>query len=552
MNKHYNYTQSNDDLPEIVEEKCQEAYAQIRLEAASGKKHSHWSIRKKAAAIVSVAAAAALGITFAAPAVASSEIMQNIFAYFGKGSVSIALPEEKNDLTQFAQSVSMQATGTSGTLELQSIYFDGTDLSMTILLTDVPEEYEAYTELVADVSLEIGNETGGDSTFTTVLYHTDFGFCGIVTAEYDGATAETLPLKFTMHSYDALNDYIMIQGDDGSYVPQYANHIPMDVTLETKITASSNYSQTYNIGETKNGYTLESVTVSPFSTVIQLDNALDETQCLRVTDQTGTELEEIQRNKKFEAALTTTTQLHISIIQEDIDGLPAISEFIVPIDTGYRTQATEKPTFDPEKITYIPPREESSDTEYNFASAKHIHAAQEDTPVESLECSASPKKGDSFVKVSVTATKSYLANRSEVASMAETFDSGKNYALAKEFFQIQDSSTNELDLLLVDYTITNTQDAECHFYMSSIGIISKDMMYPVTTSEQTYCSCQEHGGSWSDVCELKPYETKTITIGYLVTAETAQNGFYCIDNSTGFQENGDSFSRLGIIPDLTE
>ena len=87
MNKYDNYSPSNDDLPEIVEEKCQKAYAQIRLEAASGKKRSHWSVRKKTAAIVSVAAAAALGITFAAPAVASSEIMQNIYAFFSSEAV---------------------------------------------------------------------------------------------------------------------------------------------------------------------------------------------------------------------------------------------------------------------------------------------------------------------------------------------------------------------------------------------------------------------------------------------------------------------------------
>ncbi|WP_298482351.1 hypothetical protein [uncultured Ruminococcus sp.] len=403
MNKHYNYTQSNDDLPEIVEEKCQEAYAQIRLKAASGKKHSHWSIRKKAAAIVSVAAAAALGITFAAPAVASSEIMQNIYAFFSSEAVYSKDPATKNNLSSYAQLVQTEKDGSNGTLHVESVYFDGDNISMTLRLTDLPENMLESTCLSAPIEATLGgqelkfrditgefavdSETGviasmseeaeGKTTYTTMslagFVKSDNGYCTVLTATYDGEIKDTLPLQLSIPYYRGSNSSIQIlasETEDGNrcYEPKDIGICQSNLSLETTVQYQSGLKTTYDVQETKNGITLERIIVSPFSTEIAISGDFGEYDTVYITDQNQNSYQPIFDTDNplsfngistWEAPLTDATSISITIVPDKGEIEDGGTCFTVPIEKGYRSPAVNSfETADGNDITYIPPLDE--------------------------------------------------------------------------------------------------------------------------------------------------------------------------------------------------
>lgn len=402
MNKYYNYIQSNDDLPEIVEEKCQEAYAQIRLEAASGKKRSHWSIRKKTAAIVSVAAAAALGITFAAPAVASSEIMQNIYAFFSSEAVYSQDPATQNNLSSYAQLVQKEKDGQNGTLHMESVYFDGDNISMTLWLTDLPENLLESTCLSAPIEATLGgqelkfrditgeyainSETGmiasaseeaeGKTTYATMslagFVKSDDEYCTVLTAPYDGEIKDTLPLQLSIPYYRGSNSSIQIlasETKDGScrYEPKDIGIYQANLSLETTIQYQPELKTTYEVQETKDGITLERIIVSPFSTEIVMSGDFGEFDTIYITDQNQNSYQLFDTDtplsfngvSTWEAPLTDATSISIKIVPDKGDIEDDGTCFTVPIEKGYRDPAVNN--FDAasgNNITYIPPLDE--------------------------------------------------------------------------------------------------------------------------------------------------------------------------------------------------
>ena len=61
------------------------------------------SAKKKVGTFLAVAAAGVLGIAAAAPAVASSDAVKGIYAFFGSEKYYTKNPVEKNDLTSYAK-----------------------------------------------------------------------------------------------------------------------------------------------------------------------------------------------------------------------------------------------------------------------------------------------------------------------------------------------------------------------------------------------------------------------------------------------------------------
>lgn len=101
----------------------------------------------------------------------------------------------------------------------------------------------------------------------------------------------------------------------------------MDITLTAEIQADTSRTDIYPVTETKDGYTLESVTVSPFSTEIRFseDTVFDDYDVMYVTDQNGNSYDMIDanidtdisfQNSVWEAALTDATELTIRIVPD--------------------------------------------------------------------------------------------------------------------------------------------------------------------------------------------------------------------------------------------
>ena len=118
---------------------------------------------------------------------------------------------------------------------------------------------------------------------------------------------------------------VSAKGDTAySCEPRSLGVIPVDITLTAEIQADTSRTDIYPVTETKDGYTLESVTVSPFSTEIRFseDTVFDDYDVMYVTDQNGNSYDMIDanidtdisfQNSVWEAALTDATELTIRI-----------------------------------------------------------------------------------------------------------------------------------------------------------------------------------------------------------------------------------------------
>ena len=82
-------------------------------------------------------------------------------------------------------------------------------------------------------------------------------------------------------------------------------------------------------------------------------------------------------------------------------------------------------------------------------------------------------------------------------------------------------------MLFVTYELTNMTDITGSMYTNGgFTIYSKD--FKTLLTEGSYVSYKENGGKSSNKYDFEPHETKTITYGYIISEEDADQGFYAI------------------------
>lgn len=193
---------------------------------------------------------------------------------------------------------------------------------------------------------------------------------------FQGNTTASLPLQLSFSflqgidatSWSWFETGVSAKGDTAySCEPRSLGVIPVDITLTAEIQADTSRTDIYPVTETKDGYTLESVTVSPFSTEIRFseDTVFDDYDVMYVTDQNGNSYDMIDanidtdisfQNSVWEAALTDATELTIRIVPDGKNNLDAAGTvFTVPIDKGYRTQTINDFDLAENYTQYIPP-----------------------------------------------------------------------------------------------------------------------------------------------------------------------------------------------------
>ena len=399
-------------LPDAAEPQFSKAYQRRKHRMERKMMRTRCCAKKKVGIFLTAVAAGVLGIVAAAPAVASSDAVKGIYAFFGSEKYYTKNPVEKNDLTSYAEKADETQKTENGTIRMENIYCDGSHLSVTLRLTDLPESLQDSTSIESEVTGTLNGQklsflgitgvyamnakTGGlaslseqesgeyydkeDVSIAGFVKSGEGEYSIVLSAEcsemFQGNSEASLPLQLSFSflqgidatSWSWFETGVSAKGDTAySCEPRSLGVIPVDITLTAEIQADTSRTDIYPVTETKDGYTLESVTVSPFSTEIRFseDTVFDDYDVMYVTDQNGNSYDMIDanidtdisfQNSVWEAALTDATELTIRIVPDGKNNLDAAGTvFTVPIDKGYRTQTINDFDLADDYMQYIPP-----------------------------------------------------------------------------------------------------------------------------------------------------------------------------------------------------
>ena len=401
--------------PDAFEPKFSKAYQRRKRRMERKMMRTRYCTKKKVGIFLAAAAAGMLGIAAAAPAVASSDAVKGIYAFFGSEKYYTKNPVEKNDLTSYAEKEDETQKTEDGTIRMENIYCDGNHLSVTLRLTDLPEALQDSTSIESEVTGTLNGQklsflgitgvyamnakTGGlaslseqesgeyydkeDVSIAGFVKSGEGEYSIVLSAEcsemFQGNPEASLPLQLSFSflqgidatSWSWFETGTSLNGDkeemNYNCEPESLGVVPVGITLTAEVQADTSQTDVYSVGETKAGYTLESVTVSPFSTEIRFseDTAFDSYDVMYVTDQNGNSYDIIDTNaadtttyqdSAWEAALNDATELTIRIVPEGKNNLDAAGTvFTVPIDKGYRTQTINDFDLAENYTQYIPP-----------------------------------------------------------------------------------------------------------------------------------------------------------------------------------------------------
>lgn len=150
--------------PDAAEPQFSKAYQRRKHRMERKMMRTRCSAKKKVGTFLAVAAAGVLSIAIAVPAVASSDAVKGIYAFFSNEKYYTKSPIEKNDLTSYAEKTDEMQKTKDGTIRMENIYCDGSHLSVTLRLTNLPEALQ--------------NSTGIESEFTGTLNGQKLSFIG--------------------------------------------------------------------------------------------------------------------------------------------------------------------------------------------------------------------------------------------------------------------------------------------------------------------------------------------------------------------------------------
>ncbi|MGN0620722.1 MAG: DUF4179 domain-containing protein [Porcipelethomonas sp.] len=508
---------NNADVPEIVNEKCYQAYEKIRNEACV---RNRKKISKKTVAIACAAAVAACAAIPAAATFIPS--VKNVFEITSKTYSKD--PANENDLTAFAEPVGISQASDIADITVSEVYYDGEDLAFTSVLTTNEQQLRTCPAITAigkifingneleNENLYFGKNEDGNYYAVTNTNVSEYGISGDV------------EIEIKIFGLMGGNGKLMIYNRSSqAYEPYETEIYPNSATLNFSASPdSSSEIKTYEVNETQENVTLNSITVSPFKTKIDI-TGLDDKQSFRVKDSNGIEYEFFGHMMDAEAPLNNAESLTIEVFRLDVDDFPTEFSFTVPIEKGYRIPVNNE--YKNREITFIPPESEieseiESKFERNYQKAKELVAENAKIleigevyhDAEITECSngAIPECSIGAIDIKV--------NKSEIISDYSEYGT--------RFEEFQDDIENPV-MLLIEYEMTNPKNISTTINFCGFQILSDDFE-DVGYYEYDYADVKDHGGKYSYNYDFKPNETKTITLGHILSEEEAQKALYIV------------------------
>lgn len=535
------------EIPDIVNDKCNMAYEQIRSEAATAPK----KIRHRKKIIVTsiiLAAALACGVPVAASYFKSAFSVMNQEVY-------LKSPDQKADLSAYAQNVNESSAQLCADITMQSVYCDGENLSIAFALKPANEQLKGMTKISAYIKTALNGtkltDINGIHTAVPVnFYVSDDGiFYGTATyqhlsvADNTKLDVEILNLKGENEKYqkwvpDNPNDFY----GSGEYVMEQTDIFGDKFNFEATVSPDTSNNKLYEVNETQDGITLESVYVTPFKTEINI-SGLGKNQSFRVLDNDGNKFEFMDESFSvaidetdnirgyLSSPLKTAKQLKIEVFDLDTDNFPTEYTFTVDIEKGFANKYTVE--WDDSDIVYDPPFEEmekhweekeKKETEKLSELVNTIEKVPVNTVVDSEEYITIDETPENYEDAKITVSYKITGSKIDDSANYELMDADR-WNWYEEYFDLTPENTK---MLIVTYELTNNSDKSGRMCFSGSMIYSKDTKY--NAHEPDYMPDRENGGKSSYMFDFEPYETKTITCGYIVPEEYVEVGFYSLTN----------------------
>lgn len=509
------------DIPDIVNDKCNMAYEQIRANAKPCAKKIHF---KKKLVIPAVAAAAVLACGI--PVTAA--FFRNGFEFVSH-EVYTKDPAEKNDLSAFAKPVNNENKQLSADITMQSVYCDGENLSVAFMLQPNNDELKRMTSIQATIKTYLNGERidrayPNEVNYPALSLTADENGVFYGTMYYTGLNVtDASKLEISIFNLRGINEKLMTY-NGGMYEPEESDVYDDTFNFDTTVSADTSNNKLYEINETQDGITLEKVLITPFKTTVYL-TGLGERQAFRIVDQTGEELEAIpvysdaaiiENEFELTSPLKTAKSLSVQIFDLDTDNFPTQYEFTFDIEKGF----TEKydVQYDDSDVVYVPPMEELEKKEEEAEKKRITKMAEAAEKVDKLPVNT-PFEQDYYIENSdpdnpIEKPFSWKVTGSEIGDI---IDNGN---------VIHDVYENS-KMLFITYELTNVSDEAASIYINGgPWVYSKN--FELDLSRYDYCSYKDHGGKSSFKYDFEPNQTKTITLGYIIPEKYTTDDFYVI------------------------
>ena len=425
-------------------------------------------------------------------------------------------------------------------IEIQNVYCDESHLAVYLALTPESEQLRNLTGVQAKCTVKIDGKdvveeteelyisftADVDGNYYTHLYYTNLDI------------REDSELQIHIYDIEGVNGLVQnwVVNDEisGAYMPETTGVLSGDFVFERKLTPDPSNNRTYEVNETQNGITLEKVVVTPFDTSVYISGLDYNTHDFTVKDQDGNGLEcygalsdddgEQIIGSLYRTPLKTATALYVEVFRIDQDGFPVDYVFEVPIEKGFDEKYIVEPDFGEPTLN---PSMEEVEADYESVLQEQYDEAMEKAVYEPVGTTIPLLYDNYLLNVRITG--------SEVGEISD-------YDIDSEYIQRYEDlcgTTDDAKMLLVTYEVENTINVEKEMYFCGFEMVSKDLRagsdWTVLPSDPEYISYTENGGKSLYKYTFAPYETKTITYGYIVPESEIETGYcaYAVEKQAG-------------------
>ena len=471
---------------------------------------------KKTVIISLCAAAAAIAISI--PVMAEHIPAVRSAIEFLMGSFSKEPIEHNDAVAELAESINVSAEDTENNIifNVQDVYFDGEDIAIYFMFEADDPVFSDYTglssedfELYADGKRLLWNEEKFYESVRIISAGKcgDNSFAGMINFKADVLPdSDNFDMEIKLNSVCGSRNIMVFNYDaeDPMYVGQAPDTVAADISCKFNVSRKNGLVKTYEIGEEKAGYVLNSVTVTPLKTMIDLSKPSDSDVSWSLADNNGNELE-YMGSGEFDSPLKNTESLTLTLKDLYKDGFPEICSFTFKIDGGYRSSIvnSEYVRSEPE---YIPSMEEAE----RWVEENRIKLTASDVSVNPAGNYIETEGG----KFSVTVSDYTLIKN--VNDLDLTGDVFSPYETNSHRID-ENGNISNMTLVVFDYTIRNNCGEELQLCAGYEKLVpADDVTITLNGGEPAYISPKDNGGKNAYMLNFAPYEERTVKIGFMI------------------------------------
>ncbi len=324
--------------------------------------------RKVAVLAVCIAVVCGTGASF--PVMAEHiPALKNALNYLTSNETYIKDPIAKNDaMLELAETVEITDTDEDAdiTFSVQDVYYDDNDVIIYYAFETNGDELKKYNGITSRFFRIFAD--GKELTFpeNEIMSsgqcdeNTYAGMLNFPASYLDNA--ENVNLRIDMHSLelsDSNTYYFNYDADNPCYEYAKPEVISVDISCSFNISKINNVEKIYEINQSKNDITLNSVTITPVRTHIDFTDMVENRNyAWTLTDNNGNEIQFINKND-FDTPLKNATSLTLKFLDLNADDLTEVCSFTFDIDGGYRSDDIySNQQYNRENLTFIPSEEE--------------------------------------------------------------------------------------------------------------------------------------------------------------------------------------------------